>query len=362
MKYFDNMLELIEIKRKEKNLKINELAIAIGVDASLMSRIISKKRKPTITQLKKISEILSIDYQELLKEYVTDEVTTILMEYPNLVSEIMVLLEERVSYLSSSNKFQLIQLSDVLQKKLEKLSESHEKWKNIKPLDPSQLIKMREYFHTSYTYESNRIEGNTLSLQETHLVINEGITIGGKSMREHFEAVNHLEAIELIDDFVKRKINFNAFYLKQIHQLILKEVNSKNAGIYRTVPVKISGSLHNPPEPFLLEKMMEDYFLFYETNKNKIHPVILAAEMHERLVTIHPFIDGNGRTARLVMNLILLQNGYTIANLKGNYNDRIRYYNALEKVQVNHENEDFYNLIIDRAQASLDEHLELAGV
>ncbi len=362
MKYFVNMFELIEIKRKEKNLKINELAIAIGIDASLMSRIISKKRKPTTTQLKKISEILSIDYQELLKEYVTDEVTTILMEYPNLVSEVMALLEERVSYLSSSNKFQLIQLSDVLQKKLEKLSESHEKWKNIKPLDPSQLIKMREYFHTSYTYESNRIEGNTLSLQETHLVINEGITIGGKSMREHFEAVNHLEAIELIDDFVKRKINFNAFYLKQIHQLILKEVNSKNAGIYRTVPVKISGSLHNPPEPFLLEKMMEDYFLFYETNKNKIHPVILAAEMHERLVTIHPFIDGNGRTARLVMNLILLQNGYTIANLKGNYNDRIRYYNALEKVQVNHENEDFYNLIIDRAQASLDEHLELAGV
>jgi signal peptidase I len=90
--------------------------------------------------------------------------------------------------------------------------DSHEKWKNIKPLDPSQLIKMREYFHTSYTYESNRIEGNTLSLQETHLVINEGITIGGKSMREHFEAVNHLEAIELIDDFIKRKINFNAFY------------------------------------------------------------------------------------------------------------------------------------------------------
>lgn len=362
MNYFVNMFELIEIKRKEKNLKINELANAVGIDASLMSRIISKKRKPTTTQLKKISEILSIDYQELLKEYVTDEVTTILMEYPNLVSEVMVLLEERVSYLSSSNKFQLIQLSEVLQKKLENLTETHEKWKNIKPLDPSQLIKMREYFHTSYTYESNRIEGNTLNLQETHLVINEGITIGGKSMREHFEAVNHLEAIELIDDFVKRKTNFNAFYLKQIHQLILKEVNSKNAGIYRTVPVKISGSLHNPPEPFLLEKMMEDYFLFYETNKNKIHPVILAAEMHERLVTIHPFIDGNGRTARLVMNLILLQNGYTIANLKGNYNDRIRYYNALEKVQVNHENEDFYNLIIDRAQASLDEHLELAGV
>jgi len=362
MNIFVNMFELIEIKRKEKNLKINELANAIGIDASLMSRIISKKRKPTTVQLKKISEVLAIDFHDLLKEYVTNEVTEMLFEYPQIVTEVMTLLEERVSYLTSSSKLELIQLSKTLQTKLKILTETHEKWLQTKPLDQSQLQKMKEYFNTSYTYESNRIEGNTLTFQETHLVINEGITIGGKSMREHFEAVNHLEAIELIDDFVKRKINFNAFYLKQIHQLILKGINTKNAGVYRSIPVRISGSLHIPPEPFLLEKMMEEYFLFYERNKNKIHPVILAAEMHERLVTIHPFVDGNGRTARLVMNLILLQNGYTIVNLKGNYQDRINYYQALEKVQVNHENEDFYNLIIDHAQSSLDEHLQLAGV
>ena len=106
---------------------------------------------------------------------------------------------------------------------------------------------------------------------------------------------------------------------------------------------------------------MEDYFLFYESQKSIVHPALLAAEMHERLVSIHPFVDGNGRTARLVMNLILLQNGYTIANLKGNLADRMRYYQALEKVQINHENEDFYQLILEHAEISLTEHLHLVG-
>jgi Fic family protein len=107
--------------------------------------------------------------------------------------------------------------------------------------------------------------------------------------------------------------------------------------------------------------MMEDYFLFYETQKSSLHPVILATEMHERLVSIHPFIDGNGRTSRLIMNLILLQNGYTIANLKGNLSHRMKYYNALEKVQVNHESDDFYQLIILNVHESLNEHIHLSG-
>jgi Fic family protein len=220
---------------------------------------------------------------------------------------------------------------------------------------------MEEYFYTSYTYESNRIEGNTLTLQETHLIINEGITIGGKSMNEHLEAINHKEAIDLLKDLVQKKTPLNSYRLKQLHQLILKGIDNRNAGKYRDVPVRISGSSHIPPEPYLIEKMMEDYFLFYETQKSSLHPIILATEMHERLVSIHPFIDGNGRTSRLIMNLILLQNGYTIANLKGNLSDRMKYYNALEKVQVNHESDDFYQLIIRNVHESLKEHIHLAG-
>ncbi|MFM7683406.1 MAG: Fic family protein [Bacteroidota bacterium] len=352
---------LLEKIRIEKNIKIKDLAAKLNIDSSLMSRILSNKRKPSIAQLKILSEFLEIDFKEILKEYLADEILGVLKEYPTIAKDVLIVAEERIHYLSGKDRFKTISLSKQLTSRLKNLDELSKKWKNIKPLNEIQLRKMEEYFFTSYTYESNRIEGNTLTLQETHLVINEGITIGGKSMREHLELVNHKEAIELILDLVQNKIPFNAFRLKQIHQIILKGVDDRNAGVYRNLPVRISGSSHVPPEPYLIEKMMEDYFIFYETQKEILHPVILAAEMHERLVTIHPFIDGNGRTSRLVMNLILLKSGFTIANLKGNFNDRMRYYKALEQVQVNHESDLFYELITEYVESSLKEHLHLAG-
>ncbi|MEY4572634.1 MAG: hypothetical protein RLZ10_1877 [Bacteroidota bacterium] len=351
---------LINQKRKEKNLKISDLAAQLNIDSSLMSRILSNKRKPTKEQLKKLANLLEINYLDLMKEYLVDEVVEILKEYPQVAQEILCVAEERIHYLTSDDRFRVIKLSKSIERELKTIDTLKQKWVGSKPLDQIQLKKMEEYFHTSYTYESNRIEGNTLTLQETHLVINDGITIGGRSMNEHLEAINHKEAIELIYDLVQNMTPFNAFRIKQLHQLILKGVDSKNAGKYRTVPVRISGSTHLPPEPFLIEKMMEDYFLFYETQKSNLHPVILAAEMHERLVSIHPFIDGNGRTSRLVMNLILLQNGFTIANLKGSLENRMKYYKALEKVQINHENDEFYQLIIENVKESLQEHIYLS--
>lgn len=354
-------MNLVNQKRKEKNIKINELASELGVDSSLMSRILANKRKPTRNQLKKLSVILEISFLELLKEYLVDEVVEILKEYPQMAQEILHVAEERVSYLTSDQKFNVITLSPNVNNLLKAIDTLKVQWEICKPLNQTQLQKMEEYFHTSYTFESNRIEGNTLTLQETHLVINEGITIGGKSLNEHLEAINHKEAIALIKDLVLNKTELNAYRLKQLHQLILKGIDNRNAGKYRNVPVRISGSSHIPPEPFMIEKMMEDYFLFYELHKTRLHPIILAAEMHERLVTIHPFIDGNGRTSRLVMNLILLQNGYTLANVKGDFSDRMNYYRALEKVQINHERDDFFQLIAQHVYESLKEHIYLSG-
>ena len=185
--------------------------------------------------------------------------------------------------------------------------------------------KIQEALAIEYTYESNRIEGNTLTLQETQLVIEKGLTISGKPLKEHLEAINHKEAIDFIVDLVQNKEPLNERNLLQIHSIILKSIDKENAGNYRKVPVLISGSTHTPPQPYLVQKLMEDYFLFYEENKNSLHPVVLSAEMHERLVTIHPFIDGNGRASRLVMNLILLQNGFPIANIKGDTESRMKY-------------------------------------
>ena len=234
-------------------------------------------------------------------------------------------------------------------------------WKSVKSIEGIRKTKMDEYFSLKYTYESNRIEGNTLTLSETTIVVQDGITISGKSVHDHLEAINHAEAIDLLYDLVRSKEDFSKRNVMQLHGMILKGINRKYAGVYRDVPVRISGAEHIPPQPYLIDKMMEDYFAYYKMYGKSTHPVILAAEMHERLVSIHPFIDGNGRTARLVMNLILLMNGFPIAILKGGNADRQKYYKALEEVQVNDNPTAFYALIIEALMDSIKEHIELAS-
>ena len=210
-------------------------------------------------------------------------------------------------------------------------------------------VTIKEALEVEFLYESNRIEGNTLTLRETQLVINEGMTISGKSMREHLEAINHKEAILFVDDLVSQKVDLSEYVLKQIHGIVLYGIDLENAGVYRKLPVAIAGSKHLPPQPYLLQDLMEKYFQFYNQEKEHLHPVVLAAEMHERLVTIHPFIDGNGRTSRLIMNLILLQYGFPLAIIGGDYDSRMAYYDALEKVQTENNKEDFILLVAEKA-------------
>jgi Fic family protein len=123
----------------------------------------------------------------------------------------------------------------------------------------------------------------------------------------------------------------------------------------------IKGSSFMPSQPFMVSKEMEDLFIWYETNKNGLHPIVLAAEMLERIATIHPFIDGNGKTSRLVMNLILLQNGYVIANIKGDYDSRMKYYNALETAKTKNNKEDFLLFVVQNEKESLEQYLDIIG-
>lgn len=346
---------------KQKGIKIIDLARSLKLDPSFLSRAFSGQRKLQAVQIKKIAVLIDMPLEELQAYFLALEVQKILQPYPKLVNKVFTLTEERIAYLSGKKRNQKVQLPPKLEALLVTLSELQRQWQAQKPLETSQLQKLQTYFNLAYTYESNRIEGNTLSLQETNLVVNEGITVGGKTLQEHLEAINHQEAIHFIEQLVVNFQTFNKSVLLQLHRLILMGIDTKNAGVYRTVEVRISGSKHLPPSPLLLNDLMEGYFEFYELNKRTMHPVLLAAEMHERLVTIHPFIDGNGRTARLVMNLVLLQNGYTLVNIKGNLKNRLKYYQALEQVQLNHEHTEFFKLILSSAEKSLLQHLELAG-
>ena len=218
---------------------------------------------------------------------------------------------------------------------------------------------IKEALKVEFLYESNRIEGNTLTLRETQLVINEGMTISGKSMREYLEAINHKEAILFIEDLVTQKMELSEYVLKQIHGIVLYGIDRENAGVYRKLPVAIAGSKHLPPQPYLLQDLMEDYFQFYELHKDDLHPVVLAAEMHERLVSIHPFIDGNGRTSRLIMNLILLQHGFPLAIIGGDYESRMAYYDALEKVQTADDKQSFILLISEKVLLGLERYINI---
>ena len=230
----------------------------------------------------------------------------------------------------------------------------------LRPLPEEALKKIQDALDIEYTYESNRIEGNTLTLQETALVVNEGVTISGKSMREHLEAINHTEAISYIKDIAKQDIEISERTIKEIHALILHGIDRENAGRYRTVPVMISGSTHIPPQPYLIEKQMEDFILrFKQMEKEKVHPVLIAAYLHDELVRIHPFIDGNGRTSRLLMNLYLLRNGYVIITLKGSNDAKVSYYMALEKSHTEHLPEDFQKLVVEAEIAALQKYLSI---
>ena len=235
-----------------------------------------------------------------------------------------------------------------------------EQLSTLRPLPEEALRKIQDALDIEYTYESNRIEGNTLTLQETALVVNEGVTISGKSMREHLEAINHTEAINYIKDIAKQDIEISERTIKEIHALILHGIDRENAGRYRTVPVMISGSTHMPPQPYLIEKLMEDFMLrFRQMEEEKVHPVLVAAYLHDELVRIHPFIDGNGRTSRLLMNLYLLRHGYVIITLKGSNDAKVNYYKALEKSHTEQLPEDFQKLVVEAEIAALRKYLSI---
>ncbi|NMM64353.1 Fic family protein [Clostridium sp. P21] len=231
---------------------------------------------------------------------------------------------------------------------------------NNRPFNEAAVKNLKQYFDVELTYNSNAIEGNTLTITETKVILEDGITIGkGKTLKEHLEVINHKEAIDYIEDIVNRNIDINQNVIKDFNYIILKSINNENAGRYRSVNVLTSGSNHKPPEHFLVPQEMEDLIKWYDENKNKLHPVILAAEFHHKFTFIHPFTDGNGRCGRLLMNLILMRNGYPITVIR--MEDRNEYMSALEKASVENDLEDFINIIAEAVNRSLDKYLYILG-
>ncbi len=202
---------------------------------------------------------------------------------------------------------------------------------NCRPLSETIVRKLRSQMEIEYTYNSNAIEGNTLTLRETQLVIREGCTVNGKSLNDHLEARNHPKAIEYIETIAKRQSvekTLTEPEILEVHNIIFSGI-LENAGGYRNSQVYIEGSDYTPPPAFEVPGLMGELVDWLNKNPDELSPVELASVFHHKLVHIHPFDDGNGRVSRLVANLILISNGYTLTAVKNV--DRKKYYDTLHK-------------------------------
>lgn len=224
-----------------------------------------------------------------------------------------------------------------------------------RPLPKATLKSLTETINLEWTYNSNGIEGNTLTLRETQIVL-EGITVGGKSIKEHLEVINHENAILHLEALVKDKNSVTEWNIKGIHGLILKDIDDENAGRYRKENVTIKGATHIPPDYLIVPELMERLILNYE-KWIEYHPIVRAALLHGELVKIHPFVDGNGRTSRLIMNLALMNSGYVPVIIKKE--NRLEYYEALDKAHTTNDYTDFVKLVAKLEIDMLNKYLEL---
>jgi Fic family protein len=238
----------------------------------------------------------------------------------------------------------------------EELDTLYGKLQNVRPLSPESVRRLSEDFMIDYTYNSNAIEGSTLTLEETALVLKEGVTVGGKPLKHHLEAIGHRDAYYYVEDLVKNKIPVSERVIKDIHSLVLMD-RQTDKGVYRSVPVRVGG--FHPCQPYEVPVKMERLILDYGGELQKLHVVQRAAVFHLMFETIHPFIDGNGRVGRLLLNLELMKEGCPPVNVK--FTDREKYYDCFNHYRENDNDASKMTALIEEyAIYELKRYIEIA--
>lgn len=244
----------------------------------------------------------------------------------------------------------------MLEKLLWKIDELKKVINNKRVLNEAEQEDLKKYFAISLTYSSNALEGNSLTISETKVILEDGISIGGKPLKDILEAVGHKKAYDFMYSLIKEK-NISEENIKQLHKLFYQGIDEKNAGVYRQQRVFISGSEYNVASHDEIEPLMEEMLVSLNERRRIIHPVVFAAELHQTFVYIHPFVDGNGRVARLLMNMALLQDGYPIVVIPPIC--RSEYISALEK---GHKTPNlFMQFIMERVMEAQRDYIRLIG-
>jgi Fic family protein len=229
----------------------------------------------------------------------------------------------------------------------------------FRPLPGDVVAELKQRWDVRFTYNSNAIEGNTLTQSETELVLSQGITIGGKTLQEHLEVVGHKAAIDYIEDLAQSETRIGAWEIKQIHSVILRTIAVDEAGRYRRLDVRAAGTEYEYPPHYLVEELMGDFVGWLDQAGAQLHPVRLAAAAHLRFVSIHPFRDGNGRTGRLLMNLLLLRSGFPIVVIS--QGERSAYIDGLVAAQQQGEDGALVGLVARGVRESLVEVLTVVA-
>ncbi len=230
-----------------------------------------------------------------------------------------------------------------------KLDEKLKVLKSKRPFTEGEIARLNEQFSIEYTYNSNAIEGNTLTLRETDMVLR-GLTVDKKSLKEHLEVIGHKEAFDYVRDLVSENSELSESIIKNIHYLVLSD-KRQDRGVYRKIPVKIVGAAHEPIQPYLIIPKMQELLEDYKKSKEDIATKL--ARFHIEFEAIHPFIDGNGRTGRLLVNLELMKEGYPPIDIK--FTDRMKYYKAFDEYHIN----DNISVMADLFAKYINERLDL---
>lgn len=240
------------------------------------------------------------------------------------------------SVVGNIDKHHLDGLTDIL----ERIKSKKEVLDASRPLSVSVLNRLKEDLSLEWTYNSNSIEGNSLTMVETKIVLYDGMTIGGKSLREHFEAINHDKAIQHVEELADASYIMRSLDVLNIHEIVLANIDEHMAGRIRNTMVRIMGANFTPPSPQRVSDLLDELIDYVNYNPQNLAIPILATVFHHQFVWIHPFADGNGRTGRLIMNLLLLSKGYPPCIILKN--DRKKYYNALNRANKG----DYYSLAL----------------
>lgn len=336
---------------------MRDVSAITGIDPALISKMEGGGRLPTEKQMGVLAELYQLNTRKLKTYWLAEKIFQRLEEEGNAL-EVLTIVRNRIEKAQKDQTVRIPGLTPEIKEKLAKVDFIKQLLQKRPPLEKEVADKRDIEFITEFVHESNRLAASPLSPQETKTILNKGGVAAGKSLSDHLAVVNHYDAVLYLQRLIVEEKSINPASLLELHAILFRGIDRNEAGKYRRETISHKDRLYQPPPPQQIEDLIEGYFNYYHQQRSKLHPILLAAIMHQRLIGIHPFRKGNGRIARLIMNFILLRRGYTIISIKGDSFSKQVYERALEKMHVSSEEDSFFHLIADAAADSLRNYLD----